>query len=421
MNFKSLGLDQLLLTNLDSMGFQRPTTIQMEVIPCFFRNQDILASAQTGTGKTGAFLIPIIESLLNLRRRSRMPRAIILEPTRELAIQVYEQFLKIAPNTNLTALTLVGGESMVLQERMISRGVDVIIATPGRLMDLCEKSKLLLLDIKTLVLDEADRMLDMGFIPDVERLVSLIPQNRQTVLLSATFDEPIEKLAQSFLINPVRISVDPETKTAITITQHLVQVRKEVEKRTVLRQILNQHKDEQIIVFCNRKKDANILFKSCQRHKMKVGLLHGDMSQGERNETLENFKAQTVTIMIASNVAARGIDVSDLSVVINFDVPNMAEDYVHRIGRTGRAGKTGIAYTLALPSEKKFVKAVEALIDCELQELQLAPAPKEEKKKFAPRYEGELEPAFDSDEPVIGFGALMPDFIAQEITYEFSS
>lgn len=448
MHFENYGLSSPLLNNLLAIGFNTPTPIQSRVIPCFFRNQDILASAQTGTGKTGAFLIPIIDSLMQLRRRSRMPRAIILEPTRELAIQVFEQFQKLSPETGLTAITLVGGESMVMQERALARGIDIVIATPGRLLDLCEKGKLILLDIKTLVLDEADRMLDMGFIPDVEKLVSLIPMNRQTVLLSATFDAPIEKLAQSFLINPVRISVDPGTKTAVTITQYLTPVEKETDKRAILREILRKYPEEQIIVFCNRKRDANTLLKSCQKHGFKVGALHGDMTQMERNQTLDGFKAQEILILIASDVAARGIDVNDLSVVVNFDVPINAEDYVHRIGRTGRAGKTGFAYTLALPKEKRQLSAIEKLIDQTFvvftidvpEELKPQKAVKtsrstgrngdeprtNEPRTTEPRSSTRrvytknaeiLEQHEPTDGPIIGFGSLTPEFMKREVVF----
>jgi superfamily II DNA/RNA helicase len=303
----------------------------------------------------------MIEILSSGRAKARMPRSLILEPTRELAAQVAESFEKYGKNANLSYALLIGGESFVDQEKKLDRGVDVLIATPGRLIDLFERGKILMNDVKILVIDEADRMLDMGFIPDVEKIVGLLPKLRQTLFFSATMAPEIRKLADAFLMNPKEISVAPPATAASTVVQGLAIVETEM-KREALRKLLRSETVTNALIFCNRKRDVEILFKSLAKHGFDAVRLHGDMSQPARTETLDKFKKGEVRLMVCSDVAARGIDIKGLSHVFNFDVPMHAEDYVHRIGRTGRAGREGHAYTLAAPSDGKYVAAIEKLV-----------------------------------------------------------
>jgi len=290
-----------------------------------------------------------------------MPRSLILEPTRELAAQVAESFEKYGKNCELSMALLIGGESFVDQERKLDRGVDVLIATPGRLIDLFERGKILMSDVKTLVIDEADRMLDMGFIPDVERIVSLLPKIRQTLFFSATMAPEVKRLADAFLMNPKEITVAPPATTATTVTQGLIVVD-EMDKREALRRLIRREEVTNALIFCNRKKDVDILFRSLTKHGFDAVQLHGDMPQAKRTETLEKFKNNEARLMVCSDVAARGIDIKGLSHVFNFDTPFHAEDYVHRIGRTGRAGREGRAFTFAMPEDGKSVQAIEKLI-----------------------------------------------------------
>jgi superfamily II DNA/RNA helicase len=324
-------------------------------------NRDVLGCAQTGTGKTAGFTLPMLDVLSAGRARARMPRSLILEPTRELAAQVSNSFETYGKYQKLSMALLIGGESFTDQEKKLDRGVDVLIATPGRLLDLIDRGKILLSDVKILVIDEADRMLDMGFIPDVERIVGFLPKNRQTLFFSATMPPEIRRLADAFLSNPKEISVAPPASPATTVEQGMIVVEDE-DKREALRRLIRAEDVKNAIIFCNRKKDVDILWKSLSKHGFDAVALHGDMAQSKRTETLEKFKNNEVRLLVASDVAARGLDVQGLSHVFNFDVPIHAEDYVHRIGRTGRAGKTGRSFTLATPDDGRFVQAIAKLI-----------------------------------------------------------
>ena len=323
--------------------------------------RDVLGCAQTGTGKTASFVLPMIDMLAAGRSRARMPRSLILEPTRELATQVAASFELYGKYHRLTMALLIGGESFVDQERKLDRGVDVLIATPGRLLDLYERGKILLSDAHILVIDEADRMLDMGFIPDVERIVGLLPKSRQTLFFSATMPPEIRKLADAFLNNPVEISVAPPASPAALVIQSLAVVDPH-DKREALRRLIASEDVKNALIFCNRKRDVDILFKSLSRHGFDAAALHGDMPQPKRTETLERFKRGEIRLLVASDVAARGLDIKGMSHVFCFDVPIHAEDYVHRIGRTGRAGLSGRSFMLAAPEDGKAVAAIVKLI-----------------------------------------------------------
>lgn len=359
--FADLGLKPEILRAIEDVGYTKPTPIQAQAIPYVLQGRDLLGIAQTGTGKTAGFTLPMIEILANSRARARMPRALILEPTRELAAQVAENFELYGKYEKLPYALLIGGESFEEQIRKLDRGVNVLIATPGRMQDLFDRGKVLLADVKILVIDEADRMLDMGFIPDIERIVKLLPPLRQTLFFSATMPKEIRRLADAFLSNPREVSVAPQSTAAETVEQFAVPVQTE-DKREGLRQLLRAEDVRNALIFCNRKKDVEVVFKSLTKHGFNVGQLHGDMVQSARTETLERFKTGDVQMLVCSDVAARGIDISDLSHVFNFDVPMHAEDYIHRIGRTGRAGRSGRAYTLVSPDDAKFHDAVEKML-----------------------------------------------------------
>jgi len=358
--FSELGLCEPIQRAIDEMGYRHPTPIQAQAIPHVLTGQDVLGVAQTGTGKTASFTLPMLEILQGSRARARMPRSLILEPTRELALQVAENFVMYGKHLRLTHALLIGGESMADQKEALNRGVDVLIATPGRLIDLFERGGLLLTQTRVLVIDEADRMLDMGFIPDIERIVSMLSPIRQTMLFSATMAPEIRRLADAFLRNPKEITVSRPSSVATTIESGLLIVDEE-DKRRALRKMLRTEAVQNAIVFCNRKRDVDILHKSLSKHGFSVGALHGDLPQSVRFSTLEKFKADELKILVCSDVAARGIDIGGLSHVFNFDVPFHAEDYVHRIGRTGRAGRSGHAYSLATPYERNLVEAIEKL------------------------------------------------------------
>ncbi|HVJ55205.1 MAG TPA: DEAD/DEAH box helicase [Aliidongia sp.] len=359
--FADLGLSPALLDAVTEAGYTTPTPIQAQAIPYVLMGRDVLGCAQTGTGKTAGFTLPMIDILASGRARARMPRTLILEPTRELAAQVAVAFETYGKNNKLTMALVIGGESMSDQERKLDRGVDVLIATPGRLLDLFERGKILLSDIKILVIDEADRMLDMGFIPDIERIVAMLPKTRQTLFFSATMPPEIRRLADAFLSNPKEITVAPPASTAVNVAQHVVMLHDE-EKRRALRTLIELEDVKNAIIFSNRKRDVDILFKSLQRHGFDVVSLHGDMVQAKRTETLEKFRSGQVRLLVASDVAARGIDIQGLSHVFNFDVPIHAEDYVHRIGRTGRAANLGRAFMFATPDDGKLFAAITKLI-----------------------------------------------------------
>src|SRR5260370_15900208 len=377
MSFADLGLSPEVLQAGRARGYESPTPIKVQAIPYVLMGRDVLGCAQTGTGKTAGFTLPMLDILAAGRARARMPRSLILEPTRELAAQVSQAFETYGKQHKLSMALLIGGESFSDQEKKLDRGVDVLIATPGRLLDLIDRGKILLSDTKLLVIDEADRMLDMGFIPDVERIVSFIPKIRQTLFFSATIPPEIRRLADAFLMNPNEISVAPPASPAETVVQALLVVD-HMDKRDALRRLL-QHEDvKNALIFCNRKRDVDILYRSLAKQGFDVAALHGDMPQSKRTETLERFKNSEIRLLVASDVAARGLDIQGLSHVFNFDVPHHAEDYVHRIGRTGRAGRDGRAYTLASPEDGKAAAAMEALIGKAIPRTNLDDVPAQE-------------------------------------------
>ena len=362
MKFSDLGLSDGLSRAVADLGYETPTPIQEKSIPIVLMGRDILGSAQTGTGKTASFTLPMIDILASGRAKARLPRSLILAPTRELAAQVADSFEKFSVNNKLSMALLIGGVSFADQNAALSKGVDVLIATPGRLLDHFERGKVLLNDVKVLVIDEADRMLDMGFIPDVEKIVSLLPRMRQTLFFSATLSDDIQKLGSKFVMNPKIIEVAPPASTAETVAQHLIWSDSKA-KRQVLRDLLGAEKVKNAVIFCNRKRDISTLVTSLTRHGFSAVALHGDMTQSARLEALQTFKDGDVPLLIASDVAARGLDIAGLSHVFNFDVPMSAEDYVHRIGRTGRAGKSGRAFTIAAGKDDiKYIGSIEALI-----------------------------------------------------------
>ncbi|MCU0830466.1 MAG: DEAD/DEAH box helicase [Rhizobiaceae bacterium] len=359
--FTDLGLSPKVLSAVADAGYSTPTPIQAAAIPSALERKDVLGIAQTGTGKTAAFVLPMITLLEKGRARARMPRTLILEPTRELAAQVEENFTKYGKNHKLNVALLIGGVSFDEQEKKLERGADVLIATPGRLLDHFERGKLLMTGVEILVIDEADRMLDMGFIPDIERIAKLTPMTRQTLFFSATMPPEITRLADQFLHAPVRVEVAKPAQTAKTITQKLVACgSKDWAKRAKLRELIDAEAAtlKNAIIFCNRKVDVADLLRSLLKHEYSVGALHGDMDQRSRMATLEAFRANKLSLLVASDVAARGLDIPDVSHVFNFDVPIHAEDYVHRIGRTGRAGRSGAAYMLVTKRDSKYLDAI---------------------------------------------------------------
>ncbi len=358
--FADLGLSDELLKAVTESGYIHPTPIQEQAIPIVLMGRDVMGCAQTGTGKTASFTLPMMDILSGSRAKARMPRSLILEPTRELALQVAEQFVKYGKYLNLNHALLIGGESMNDQRDVLEKGVDVLIATPGRLLDLFDRGRILMADCKLLVIDEADRMLDMGFIPDVERIVQIIPKLRQTLFFSATMAPEIRRLSEAFLSNPKTITVSRPATVATTITTGVLYVQ-DRDKREALRRLIRREQVQNALIFCNRKIEVDILYKSLKRHGFSVGALHGDMDQSARFATLNAFKANEIRLLVCSDVAARGLDIGGLSHVFNFDVPFHSEDYVHRIGRTGRAGREGHAYTIATADDGKLVQAIEKL------------------------------------------------------------
>ncbi len=361
MDFAQLGLGEELLKAIEDIGYTTPTPIQEKAIPIVLMARDLIGLAQTGTGKTASFTLPMIEMLSSGRARSRMPRSLVLAPTRELAAQVAENFDKYGKYHKLTKALLVGGESMGEQIKILEKGADVLIATPGRLLDLFDRGQILLSDIKILVIDEADRMLDMGFIPDIEKIISFIPMTRQTLLFSATMQPEIKNLADKFLSNPKSVSVAPPASPAATVDHRMLEVNPK-DKKYALRNLIERENVKNAFVFCNRKKDVDMLGKWLREKGFSAAALHGDMIQSKRTETLQAFKDGKIVLMVCSDVAARGLDVSGVSHVFNFDVPFNADDYVHRIGRTGRAGQSGRAWTLITEDDDKLVAAIVKLV-----------------------------------------------------------
>ncbi|GHF28819.1 RNA helicase [Kordiimonas sediminis] len=407
MGFDLLGLSEGTLSAVAESGYTEPTPIQAQAIPQVLMGRDILGIAQTGTGKTASFTLPMIDILSEGRARARMPRSLILEPTRELAAQVAESFEKYGKNHKLTMALLIGGVNFGDQEKLLDRGVDVLIATPGRLLDHFERGKLLMTGIDILVVDEADRMLDMGFIPDVEKICQCIPKKHQTLFFSATMPPPIERLTKQFLDDPKMIEVARASSTATTIDQKLITVAAK-DKRKTLRALLKSEKVKNGIIFCNRKSDVKEVYSSLHRHGFSVGELHGDMAQSDRMRVLSGFKENTIQLLVASDVAARGLDVPDVSHVFNFDVPGNAEDYVHRIGRTGRAGREGSAFTIVTKSklDQKNLADIEKLTNKKIPHIK-APDVVPPKPKLAA-----------DDWPkgkVIGMGPHIPAFLANPV------
>src|SRR6516165_7061427 len=364
MSFADLGLSDKVVAAVATAGYANPTPIQEQAIPHVLAGRDVLGIAQTGTGKTAAFVLPMLTKLEHGRARARMPRTLILEPTRELAAQVQESFDKYGVNHKLNVALLIGGVSYDDQDTKLVRGVDVLIATPGRLLDHFERGRLLMSGVELLVIDEADRMLDMGFIPDIERICKLVPFTRQTLFFTATMPAEIRRITEQFLHNPVKVEVARPATTLATTTQILVRTGREAhEKRATLRSLIRSAEGlKNGIIFCNRKTEVASLYRSLVRHGFSVLALHGDMDQASRTAALEKFRRGEVTLLVASDVAARGLDIPDVSHIYNFDVPHHPDDYVHRIGRTGRAGRSGTAITLVAPADGKSVAAIEKLI-----------------------------------------------------------
>ena len=360
MTFDALGLSEDLLGAITKAGYTEPTPIQAQAIPVILGGRDVLGIAQTGTGKTASFVLPMIDRLAKGRARARMPRTLILEPTRELAAQVADNFEKYGVNHKLSMALLIGGVSFGDQDRLLTQGVDVLIATPGRLLDHFERGRLLLTGVEMLVIDEADRMLDMGFIPDIERICTLLPPRRQTSLFSATMPPEIARLAEQFQSNPERIAVAAPAQTAETITQKRVSITSNDAraKRAALRVVIQSCDVKNGIVFCNRKSDVDIVAKSLQKHGFDAAPIHGDLAQSYRTQTLDRFRNGELTLLVASDVAARGLDIPDVGHVFNYAPPPNADDYVHRIGRTGRAGRKGEAFTITSPIDGKLWDAV---------------------------------------------------------------
>ncbi|MEM6595248.1 MAG: DEAD/DEAH box helicase [Pseudomonadota bacterium] len=371
--FSDLKLHSKVLKAIDEVGYTTPTPIQAGAIPPALEGRDVLGIAQTGTGKTASFTLPMITMLNRGRARARMPRSLVLAPTRELAAQVAENFDLYAKYTKLTKALLIGGVSFKEQDQLIDKGVDVLIATPGRLLDHFERGKLILTDVKVMVVDEADRMLDMGFIPDIERIFGLTPFTRQTLFFSATMAPEIERITNTFLSNPERIEVARQATTSETITQSVYEIsaagrETPKKKRDFLRHLIDMEGEKVTngIIFCNRKVDVDIVAKSLKKHGHDAEPIHGDLDQSHRMRTLDGFRDGDIRFLVASDVAARGLDIPNVSHVFNFDVPSHSEDYVHRIGRTGRAGRTGTAMMIATPKDEKLLAAIEDLIETQV-------------------------------------------------------
>ncbi|MBY6134775.1 DEAD/DEAH box helicase [Nocardioides marinus] len=408
--FTDLNLNAKVLKAIEEAGYESPTPIQAGAIPPALEGRDVLGIAQTGTGKTASFTLPMITLLARGRARARMPRSLVLCPTRELAAQVAENFDTYAKHVKLTKALLIGGVSFKEQDALIDKGVDVLIATPGRLLDHFERGKLLLTGVQIMVVDEADRMLDMGFIPDIERIFSLTPFTRQTLFFSATMAPEIERITNTFLSAPARIEVARQATASETIEQGVVMFkpsrrdREGSEKRKVLRALIDAEGEKLTngIIFCNRKTDVDICAKSLKKYGYDAAAIHGDLDQSQRMKTLDGFREGSLRILVASDVAARGLDVPSVSHVFNFDVPGHAEDYVHRIGRTGRAGREGKAITICSPRDEKALDAVETLIQKEITRLEnpVKPAPK--KDKPAPEAKPEADAKVESREEKSG-------------------
>ena len=442
--FADLELNPKILKAITEAGYETPTPIQAGAIPAALKGKDVLGIAQTGTGKTASFTLPMIHMLARGRARARMPRSLVLCPTRELAAQVAENFDTYSKHLKLTKALLIGGVSFKDQDALIDKGVDVLIATPGRLLDHFERGKLLLTGVQVMVVDEADRMLDMGFIPDIERIFGLTPFTRQTLFFSATMAPEIERITNTFLSAPERIEVARQATASENISQSVVvfkgtrKDREGSQKRQLLRALIDQEGDAltNAIIFCNRKTDVDICAKSLNKYGYQAAPIHGDLDQAQRMKTLDDYREGRLKFLVASDVAARGLDIPSVSHVFNFDVPGHAEDYVHRIGRTGRAGRSGSAFMICAKRDEKAFAAVEALIQKEITRLDIPAAlleewapkkkparekPSEPAQKSEPKADASEKPTQQNkrrrdrrvgDNTVVGMGDHMPSFIA---------
>ena len=370
MSFQELGLCKEIISSINEKGYKNPTEIQKEAIPHILMGRDILGCAQTGTGKTGSFVMPLAEILSSGKSKSRMPRSLILAPTRELAMQVAEEFNFINKSLKLQMALLIGGVSFTEQDNKLAKGVDVLVATPGRLIDHMERGKVIIKDVKILIIDEADRMLDMGFIPDIMKINKLLPRIRQTLFFSATLSNEIRSIGKNLLINPKEITINPYSSTSSNIDSYFFNAYNK-NKLDDLKILLDIDLFKSAVIFCNKKNDINKVNTFLKKNNYKTVCLHGDMDQSSRTNSLEEFKNKTADILVASDVAARGIDIKDLSHVFNYDVPNNPEDYVHRIGRTGRAGKKGKAYTIFKEDDEKNILLIEKLIKKKIKKLSM--------------------------------------------------
>ncbi len=455
MPFTKLGLDDDLLKAIHEAGYTEPTPIQSAAIPHALAGKDVLGIAQTGTGKTASFTLPMIHLLSKGRARARMPRSLILCPTRELAAQVSENFEKYGKYHKLSMALLIGGVNFNNQDKLIDRGVDVLIATPGRLLDHFERGKLMLTGIQIMVVDEADRMLDMGFIPDIERIFGLTPFTRQTLFFSATMAPEITRITETFLHAPERVEVARQASAAETVTQRVVPFKPSAkdaadkEKRDCLRALIRAESElTTAIIFCNRKRDVGVLHKSLVKHGFNAGAIHGDLDQSVRMATLNGFRDGEITLLVASDVAARGLDIPTVSHVFNFDVPTHPEDYVHRIGRTGRAGRSGTAISICAPSDGKHLDKIEELLGKPIPKVaemtaDAAPRgrgrsePKPERAEAAPAGNGRDRErdrdgggrsrggrgrgSREADKPVVGLGDHVPAFLLREVKLKKSA
>jgi len=445
--FSDLKLNPKILKAVKDAGYEKPTPIQEKAIPAALDGKDVLGIAQTGTGKTASFTLPMINLLARGRARARMPRSLVLCPTRELAAQVAENFDIYAKNLKLSKALLIGGVSFKEQDVLIDKGVDVLIATPGRLIDHFERGKLLLTGVQVMVVDEADRMLDMGFIPDIERIFKLTPFTRQTLFFSATMAPEIERITNTFLSAPVRVEIARQATASESIKQSVVMFhpnrkdRESSEKRQLLRQLIDSEGKDctNAIVFCNRKTDVDICSKSLKKYGYQAAPIHGDLDQTKRMETLESFRGGDLRILVASDVAARGLDIPSVSHVFNFDVPIQAEDYVHRIGRTGRAGRDGTAIMICSKGDRKNLSSVEELLKKEIPRRNFSDEAikidKIENKDLKNKSNDDISTDYKKNKPkntnnnqkyesgnrIIGLGEHTPGFLSQSFSDRLAS
>ncbi|MCG6118547.1 MAG: DEAD/DEAH box helicase [Aquimonas sp.] len=366
MSFETLGLSSPLLRALADLGYTQPTEIQQQAIPHVLEGRDVLAGAQTGTGKTAAFALPLLQRLAaGTPAQSKRPRALVLTPTRELAAQVQESVREYGKQLRIRSTTVFGGVGMMPQVEALRRGVDILVATPGRLIDHLGQGTIDLSQVEVLVLDEADRMLDMGFLPAIRRILAKLPTKRQSLLFSATFAEPIRELAQQFLNDPVEIQVETRNST-VAMIEHVVYPVESARKRDLLLHVLSEDSRRQTLVFSRTKHGADRLVRQLEAAGHRAAAIHGNKSQGARTKALGDFKSGRITTLVATDIAARGIDIDQLPTVINFDLPMVAEDYVHRIGRTGRNGSTGHAISLVSQDEAGQLRDIHRLIGREI-------------------------------------------------------